>query len=369
MYTGCNICNTNWLMDVGVFFHTLSCMLSPARKIYPPFNYSIPIFSYPPIYPLYPQNCSIVGNTLAGVTASGYYSGPSLLSNLNTINTSSKSNYNLVGNTLSSLPSTALYCGGYNCYDTSIIMPPMYGTGACTTNLGYASITSTSTQPKKSSVKSSKDNVSTETGTSTPKNTKPKTKTPAAAETSVKKNTAAATDSTVIRNKGKVKISKDIEKRVKQIAGKINCDYKDLLGLIWCESNFDPAKWHGTSAIGLIQFTDVCIDELNRIYNLNLTKEKIAKMSALEQLDLVEKSLLRSKEIAGFSSSHKLSAAELYIINLAPAYAKRRSYILSKSDSDGYYNSNKGLDINKDGYITRDELKTFIQKGKLNVTC
>ena len=154
--------------------------------------------------------------------------------------------------------------------------------------------------------------------------------------------------------------------KVKSIAAKINCDYKDLLGLIYSESSFltVPKNWNGKSAVGLIQFTNTCIADLNKIYGLNLTKEKIAKMSALEQLDLAEKSLLRAKQVAGFSSSHRLTAGELAAINYLPAYAKRD--VVTQRGGQGYAR-NEGLDINGDGKITKSELEQRIKQKSLCV--
>ena len=177
-----------------------------------------------------------------------------------------------------------------------------------------------------------------------------------------------SSDSADIKFSGsKVIIGSAIQKRIKQIASKINCDYKDLLGLIYCESSFRtvPKNWNGKSAVGLIQFTNINIKDLNSVYGANLTKEKIAAMSPLEQLDWAEKSLLRAKQIAGFSNSHRLSASELYAINYAPAYAKRKAYVTKKGD--GLYEGNSGLDLNKDGKITHDELAQKIKRGSINV--
>ena len=52
--------------------------------------------------------------------------------------------------------------------------------------------------------------------------------------------------------------------RVKQIANKLNCDYKDLLALMNSESGIRTNAWNGTTAVGLIQFTNASISELNQ---------------------------------------------------------------------------------------------------------
>ena len=172
--------------------------------------------------------------------------------------------------------------------------------------------------------------------------------------------------STVSQAGGKVKVSKDVLNKVKSIAAKINCDYKDLLGLIYSESTFRtvPKNWNGKSAVGLIQFTNTCIADLNKVYGLNLTKAKIAKMSVMEQLDLAEKSLLRAKEVAGFNSDYRLSAGELAAINYLPKYAKRD--IVTRRGGEGYA-GNEGLDINGDGKITKSELNQRIKEKSLCV--
>lgn len=169
-------------------------------------------------------------------------------------------------------------------------------------------------------------------------------------------------DGMEIRNTGsKVIIGSAIQKRIKQIANSLKCDYNDLLGLIYSESTFRtvPLNWNGKSAVGLIQFTDICIRDLNLIYNTNLTKSKIAKMSAMEQLYWTEKALLRAKQVAGFDVNHKLSAGELYAITYAPKYAKRSQFVTKRGD--GLYEGNEGLDRDKNGRITHSELAERIK--------
>ncbi len=192
------------------------------------------------------------------------------------------------------------------------------------------------------------------------------TRTPSSKKTTPPETVVTSGDSSITSSGGKVKIGKDILNRVKSIAAKINCDYKDLLGLIHSESLFMtvPRNWDGKSAVGLIQFTDTCITDLNKVYGLNLTKAKIAKMSALEQLDLAEKSLLRAKQVAGFSSDHRLTAGELAAINYLPAYAKRD--VVTQRDGQGYA-GNEGLDLNGDGKITKSELNQRIKQKSLCV--
>ena len=174
---------------------------------------------------------------------------------------------------------------------------------------------------------------------------------------------AGDSKSVTFDNNGKVILGKAVVKRIKQIAQKINCDPNDLMGLIYKESGFHtvPNNWNGKSAVGLIQWTQVAIDDLNANCGTNLTKQSIARMDVMQQLDLAEKTLIREKEVAGFPQNHRLTAGELYAINFLPAGAS--SNVVS-SRGDGNYEHNSGLDIDKDGKITQQELAQRVSAGR-----
>lgn len=160
-------------------------------------------------------------------------------------------------------------------------------------------------------------------------------------------------------------LTKDFVDKVKDIAKKVNCDYRDLLGVMNSESGLDPtARNRHSGAIGLLQFTGIAIKDLNQVYGMNLTKDKIANMSAMEQLDLVEKYLLRSKSFK-FNSGEKLDSADLYAIVYRPAFAGK-NVIATKNDGKTY-SQNRGLDLDKDGMITRQDLAMAVQRKHINV--
>ena len=154
--------------------------------------------------------------------------------------------------------------------------------------------------------------------------------------------------------------------KLKQVAKNINCDYKDLLAVMNSESGLDPKCKNGNVAVGLIQFTKIAIDDVNRKHGLNLTKEKILNMSALEQLDLAEKVLKLSKGYAGFSADYKLSAAELYAITFLPGRANREVLCSKSEKGNSYYAQNSGLDINGDNKITKSELTQRVNSKRVN---
>lgn len=163
-------------------------------------------------------------------------------------------------------------------------------------------------------------------------------------------------------------LNKEFLNKVKQVAKNINCDYEDLLALMNSESSLDPTAAHKNkngekTAVGLIQFTkSAAIPELNKVYGLNLTLEKIEKMSALEQLDLVEKYYKMNAD--KLPKGKKLTAADLYAVTFLPARAKKE--VLTRSGED-YYKSNKGLDVNKDGAITKSDLNARLAQKRVNL--
>lgn len=165
------------------------------------------------------------------------------------------------------------------------------------------------------------------------------------------------------------KLDKHFLKKVKEVAKNLNCNYKDLLAVMNSESGISTTAWNGKTAVGLIQFTDKSVAELNRVHGLNLTKEKIALMSPMEQLDLTEKYLKIAKSYK-FSSDAKLSAADLYAITFLPGRADRE--VLCTKGERGkngqllnYYESNP-LDKDGDNKITKSDLEKHLAGKYVN---
>ena len=169
-------------------------------------------------------------------------------------------------------------------------------------------------------------------------------------------NNVAVTKSVDRGFKNKSKLDKAFLNKVKEISKRLNCDYRDLLAVMNSESGINPSAWNGSTAVGLIQFTQIAIDQLNINYGLNLTKPKIAKMSAMEQLDLVEKLIRDAKKIR-FSPNAKLSAVDLYSVIFLPRRADRE---ILCTRGEAFYSQNIGLDKNKDGKITKTDLSKHL---------
>ena len=153
---------------------------------------------------------------------------------------------------------------------------------------------------------------------------------------------------------------------VKAVAQNINCDYKDLLAVMNAECGFKHHKANNYSgAVGLIQFTK------RTAKRLGTSTTELSKMSAADQLVYVEKFLKKCKKTYGFSEDTKLSGADLYSLIFLPARAKRKNVLCEEGETNKngkllrYYEGNKGMDLNKDGKITKAEIAARVEKFRV----
>lgn len=133
-------------------------------------------------------------------------------------------------------------------------------------------------------------------------------------------------------------------------------DPDDLMAVMAFESWFNPHEQIGDDgACGLIQFTQIAIDQINQDNDTTYTKESIKQMDIVEQLDVVYLHLkpnagkMKNLEdvYVGVFASGKVGAEELY----------------KKNDGTNHYEQNKGLDENQDGTITKSEAaKSVIER-------
>lgn len=154
-------------------------------------------------------------------------------------------------------------------------------------------------------------------------------------------------------NRDKNKYGPEFLKKVKEIAQRLNCNYRDLLGVMNSESGIKADKKNpNSSATGLIQFME------KTAKSLGTTTAALRNMSPIEQLDYVEKCISKSKQMAGFAPDAKLSGGQLYALIFLPARAQRE---VLTSSGEAYYSANRGLDANKDGKITISELDARVK--------
>lgn len=181
------------------------------------------------------------------------------------------------------------------------------------------------------------------------------------------------------------KVNCAFRKKVVEISKRINCDPNDLMAVMAVETgrSFLPyqlsnKKGHpqpksasevtesmvASRAVGLIQFTRSAVDELNaqlsKSGKASISKLKLARMSAVEQLDYVE---LHIKTAADrHMKGKRLTLSDLYTSVFAPAHmGKGEDAVLYHSGTKAY-SANQSVDIGDgrggkpDGKITKAEL-------------
>jgi soluble lytic murein transglycosylase-like protein len=144
------------------------------------------------------------------------------------------------------------------------------------------------------------------------------------------------------------KVAPEFRDKTRAISGRLECDPSDLMTCMAWESgrSFSASKKNmaGSGATGLIQFMPATAQ------SLGTTTAALAAMTALQQLDWVEKYFQPYK-----GKLHNL--ADLYMAILWPAgVGKPLEYVLWDQDSrPTTYRQNAGLDANKDEVITKAE--------------
>lgn len=149
-------------------------------------------------------------------------------------------------------------------------------------------------------------------------------------------------------------------KKVVSVASRLHCDANALMGVMNSESGIDPhsgmdknGKWKGR-AVGLIQFMPSTAKNL-----LHMSSQTIGSMSAIQQMDLVEKMIKESKKIGGIKQDQALDSATLYTLVFLPAYAKRDVLAVK---GHKYYNYNAGLDRDGDNKITKADMARRVRE-------
>jgi hypothetical protein len=148
------------------------------------------------------------------------------------------------------------------------------------------------------------------------------------------------------------------EKKLEQVAKNLKVSKADLIGIMKHESGLNPAAVNpSTGATGLIQFMPATARAMGT------STEALRNMSAIEQLDYVEKFY---KPIAGKAKD----IGDLYMFTFLPAaVGKSNDFVIGAKGSgnaiwgisqDALYRQNAGFDLNKKGYYTVGDVKTKI---------
>ena len=162
------------------------------------------------------------------------------------------------------------------------------------------------------------------------------------------------------------KVANDLEfqQGVEQLAQKYNVSVQDLYAVMSFETagTFDPAQknYQGSGATGLIQFMP------ETAKGLGTSTEELSKMTRTEQLKYVDK-YFSNKGIEGGNLD------DLYMSILFPvAVGKPDDFVLfGKGAIEGFrgiaYEQNSGLDVNRDGSITKAEAAAKVRKHYSNM--
>lgn len=153
------------------------------------------------------------------------------------------------------------------------------------------------------------------------------------------------------------KVSPAFRARVVDVAARLGVDASHLMACMAFETGgtFDPAQRNraGSGATGLIQFMP------STAQALGTTTDQLARMSAVAQLDVVER-YFRPR------AGRLRSLEDLYMAILWPAaIGKPLDHVLfSKADpaNPKRYVQNAGLDYNRDGTITKAEAAAKVRR-------
>lgn len=120
-----------------------------------------------------------------------------------------------------------------------------------------------------------------------------------------------------------------------------------------------------SSAVGLIQFMKKTIAELNAEYGTNLTKEDYEKMTVEQQLEWVWKYF--KLRMGQFKVLSLPTLEDVYMLIHWPAAVGKPLTQTMYVEGSREYLANRGLDVNKDGVITKAEagglIRTYLGEG------
>jgi len=157
-----------------------------------------------------------------------------------------------------------------------------------------------------------------------------------------------------------IKEREPFETGVKGLAHNLNIPAEWLMAVMYMESRFNPAirNHKGSGAVGLIQFMVPTVKELNLRLGKKLYMEDIERMSAHEQLELVQGYLETVRERYG--EFHSLT--DLYLAILYPKAINRSMEYKLFSKPSKRYRQNSGLDGNRDGIVSVQDIDNRMKR-------
>ncbi|MBX3170466.1 MAG: peptidoglycan-binding protein [Candidatus Eremiobacteraeota bacterium] len=155
------------------------------------------------------------------------------------------------------------------------------------------------------------------------------------------------------------KLTAEEQQKVRDVAASLGADPNDLMAVMAAETGgtFDPAERAGKNgAVGLIQFTNTAITEMNKGLprDQQLTKASLEQMSFTEQMDHVQSYLQTMMD--RYNGPANPDRGDLYAAVFSPALVDNSDTARIYGGNSREYLANKSLDTNRDGFITRNEL-------------
>lgn len=153
-------------------------------------------------------------------------------------------------------------------------------------------------------------------------------------------------------------VSPEFVAKVHEISTDLGANPRDLIAVMRFETGgtFDPAEKNraGSGATGLIQFMPSTAKDLTGADSKEAAIKIMESMSPVQQLDYVQKYLAPFKG--------KLNSLEdVYMAILYPkAVGKDPDFALFERGTKAYW-QNRGLDLDKDGVITKDEAASKVR--------
>lgn len=146
-------------------------------------------------------------------------------------------------------------------------------------------------------------------------------------------------------------VTKAFKSKVIYVSESLNVSPDDLMAVMAFESTLRPDIKNKSGYVGLIQFGKMAAEELGT------TTDELLQMDAIEQMDYVYKHL--ESKLTGIDNP---TLSDLYMAVFAPKRVGLPSNgtVYSREDNPSAYESNKPLDIDRDGIITVGEATSFV---------
>ncbi len=158
----------------------------------------------------------------------------------------------------------------------------------------------------------------------------------------------------MLKYKSKISNYTEFDNKVNEVCKFLNIQPEWLYEVFNIETagTFSPSIKNaaGSGATGLIQFMP------STAQWLGTTTAQLAKMSNIQQLDWVKKYFVSMFKSTGVPKSF----FDLYLVVFQPAWVGKPDNATLPQSA---YSMNRGIDLNKDGIITKGEFRTWATKN------